>query len=388
MTGKTRKRWLTALAIAAAVGVALWVSFDAIVTWQVRTRLDKLTGYTVSFSDVELKPFKLSTTIRDLKVVKETAGGAQQPVFSAAEVQGGLSFRRLLHGHWVLKSVVEKPVVFLIASKEKAERQIEPETPNLAQVLKEMVPFKIDHVQVRGGDITFIDKTVPELPRIRLTELDATLENLASRPALASGEPTTLALSALLQRSGRLTVFFTADPLAQGLYFAGRADLKGLELRELREVIAAESGLKPKQGTLDLYVEMTAKNGQLRGGIKPLLKNASVEAGKDNLGDKLKAALADTALDLVSDDIEHRKAVATIIPIHGSVKNPQAQLWPTILGVVRNAFVLGVNEGYSALPPPQAKEQESVVTQAAKALSPSEGAPNAQPEEKKKDEKK
>jgi|CXWL01.1.fsa_nt_gi hypothetical protein len=384
MESKTRRRWLTGVTIAVALLAALWFSFDSIATWQVRKAMDRLTGYQVSFSDVELEPFKVAVTIHQLKVVKETAGGLTQPVFASDRVRAGLAPRRLLQGHLVGAAQIEHPVLFLIAARDKADRQLEPETPNLAQVLEEIMPLKVDRVQVKNGDVTFIDKTVPELPRIRLTEIDATLESLATRAALSQGEPTTVALSAKLQRSGRLTVFFTADPVAQGLYFAGRAELKGLELRELREVLAAETGLKPKQGTLDLYAEITAENGKLRGGIKPLLKNAAVEAGKDNLGDHLKAALADAALDLMSDDIKGRETVATIIPIHGNVKNPKAQLWPTVLGVVRNAFVLGVNEGFAALPPAQAKHGESVVTQAVKALNPKEGPPNAQPEEKSK----
>lgn len=377
---RPRRRWLGMLVFFGIVLAVLWFSLDTIATWQTRKAMDQLTGYRTTFSDVELEPFKLAVTIRNLKVVKESAGGDEQPVFACERLRAGLAPRQLFRGHIVGAGELHNPRVFLINARDKGERQIEPETPHLDEVLEKMIPVKVDRLTVKNGDLTFIDKTVPELPRIRMTEIDATLENLATRPALAEGQPTMIALSALLQRSGRLTGFLTADPLAQGIFFAGRFELKGLKLRELREMVAAKTGVQPAKGTLDLYAEVTAENGRLRGGIKPILKDAEVEAGKDNLGDRLKATFADAALDLMKDEVPGRHAVATIIPIHGTINDPKAQLWPTVLGVVRNAFVLGVNEGYASLPPPQAEEEESAATQAINALNPKEGPPKAQPE--------
>ena len=73
------------------------------------------------------------------------------------------------------------------------------------------------------------------------------------------------------------------------------------------------------------------KRGVLTGGVKPILKNVKVKAADDKLGDKIKAALADVAVKILSDRVPGRNAVATIIPIHGDLKKPDVQLVPTIL---------------------------------------------------------
>jgi hypothetical protein len=53
---------------------------------------------------------------------------------------------------------------------------------------------------------------------------------------------------------------------------------------------------------------------------------------------------------------------------------------PTILGVIRNAFVEGLASGFSNLPPKTAEKKEGVLKQTWQALKKGEGPPEAQPE--------
>jgi hypothetical protein len=68
------------------------------------------------------------------------------------------------------------------------------------------------------------------------------------------------------------------------------------------------------------------------------------------------------------------------VPIKGRLDDPKLQVWPTVLSVIRNAFVQGISSGFSSLPPPTAKEEENVIEQAASALKKDEGPAKAQPE--------
>ena len=53
---------------------------------------------------------------------------------------------------------------------------------------------------------------------------------------------------------------------------------------------------------------------------------------------------------------------------------------PTVLGVIRNAFVVGLTEGFSNLPPREAEKKENPVKQAWDALTDDKGPPEAQPD--------
>ena len=99
------------------------------------------------------------------------------------------------------------------------------------------------------------------------------------------------------------------------------------------------------------------------------------------LMEEIKAALADVAVKILSDRVPGRNAVATIIPIHGDIDKPDVQMWPTILAVLRNAFVEGLSASLSNLPPPQAGKKEGIITQARRTLSKGKHPPvKAQPE--------
>ena len=71
-------------------------------------------------------------------------------------------------------------------------------------------------------------------------------------------------------------------------------------------------------------------------------------------GDELAVLPADVAdyLRITDRAVEARNAVATVVPIKGDLTGPDVQLWPTIMGVLRNAFVEGLTTGYAHLPPP------------------------------------
>ncbi|HXU02662.1 MAG TPA: hypothetical protein VN903_16975, partial [Polyangia bacterium] len=207
------------------------------------------------------------------------------------------------------------------------------------------------------------------------------VENLATRPKLAEGRPTTISGRAKLGRSGDVTLFASADPFASKLTFAGEAAVKGWKVAELFDLVEPATGLQTPVGTLDLFAEFKAAAGAISGGVKPVLKNVEVRPTEDDLGNKLKALIADEGLHLFSDRVPERNAVATVVPIKGRLDKPDVQLWPTVLGVVRNAFVQGISSGFTHLPPRTAEKPQGKVAQIKDALKKDKGPPKAQPTE-------
>jgi hypothetical protein len=159
-----------------------------------------------------------------------------------------------------------------------------------------------------------------------------------------------------MQRTGKLSVLASADPLSKLPTFAGSARLSGLSLPELGEFLSSKAGVTPDQGSIDMSARFESKDGHITGGLKPVVKNAGLQPAKPGLFDKLKAAVADAALHLFSDRVPGRNAVATTIPIQGEITQPNTQAWPVILSILRNAFVEGLRNGFSNLPPHSAED--------------------------------
>jgi hypothetical protein len=170
----------------------------------------------------------------------------------------------------------------------------------------------------------------------------------------------------------------SADLFASPLAFSGHFDLVGLRVAELYDFIAPKTKLQTPRGTIDLFAEFKSKGGHIEGGVKPVLKDVDVRPVEPGAWDRFKAWLADLGVKAASDHTE-RHAVATIVPIEGRLANPDVQIWPAILGVVRNAFVEGIAGGFAHLPPPVAPEKKGPLTQAKDALTKAKGPPKAQP---------
>jgi hypothetical protein len=402
MRRRTR-RIVIVLAAVALVLVAARLALDPLATWRTRRALAGLKGMNATFSDVEVKLLDLSYAIHDLRIEKRAGGGAALPFFAVRKAQFGLLGKELLHRHVVAHVDLDGPKLNLIQADDRkgpaeaakpgveaaevAEKSAhEPgqevhETPALGKKLAALAPFRVDRVQVRRGEVLWIDAREPKKPRLWLHGVEATLENFATRPALARGEPTVLAGRGVIQRTGRVSLYATADPLAKKLTFAGQGRVEGLQLEELGELLAAKQAVVPDKGVLDMSLRFTAVNGALTGGLRPILKDAGTRAAAPGLGPKIKSALADASLEIFKDDIPGREAVATTIPLSGRVDDPELQLVPTILGVVRNAFVRGLADSLAGLPPPKAKKPEGILDQARRALSPERGRqPRAQPD--------
>jgi hypothetical protein len=249
-----------------------------------------------------------------------------------------------------------------------------------------MAGMEVDRIEVLRGEVLFRDLSEANHPELWLHRLDVAVENVATRPALARGRPTVVTAHGVLGKTGDVTLFVSADPFTRPLSFSGRFTLDGLRVAELYDLLEPKTKLQTPEGTVDVFAEFISRKGEITGGVKPVLKNVEVRPTESGVWNRLEAWLADKSVELASDRVPGRNAVATVVPIKGRLMSPDVQLWPAILGVIRNAFVQGLASGFAHVPPDTAEKKEGVVEQAKHALEKDHGPPKAQPqgEEKKK----
>jgi len=381
------RRWSRRLVIIAAVLVALVVAIrlliDPIATHYTRKGLNDAEGISGDFQRVHVTVFPPGYEIRRIKVMEEPGGSERHPLFYAERVGVSVDWRALLHARLAARARLDEPKITISkraeAAKEKVKKEAPATTPDVEAALRKVIPARVQRIEVRDGEVLYRDPTAPRHPQIWLHALELSAENLATREELAGGRPATVNASAKLGKSGDVTMFVSANPFAKSLEFAGEVSLKGWKVAELFDLIQPATKVQTPEGTLDVFVEFRAKGGELTGGVKPVMKNVRVRPTEDDFGNRLKAWVADKGLRLFSDRVPDRNAVATVVPIKGKLTDPDIQLWPTILGVIRNAFVEGISSGFSHLPPPTADKKEGVLEQAKEALDKDEGPPEAQP---------
>jgi Domain of Unknown Function (DUF748) len=378
-----KRRLLVWIPLGLVAFLALLYAFlNPIVAWTTQRGLDRLKGVEGSFHNVRVTLIKPGYNVYGLKIVEKPVKRHKEPLFYAERVEMRWSWRELIRGHLVRRMKLWQPRATIPMRPGENGRPAQPPL-EIARTLESVPSAGLERLSIVDGQVTFVDLH-HEGQRLWLHKIEATLENVASRRKLMRGMPVLLTLRGKLQSSGDLTLFLTADPFDKGLTFAGSAELRHMALADLYQFTTIE-GLKLPDGQLDLFASVTCKRGQITGGIKPILKNVKVEAAGEGLGNKIKAALADAAVNLLSDRVPGRNAVAAIIPIHGDLKNPDVQVVPAVLAVLRNAFVEGLSASLSNVPPPVAGKPQGFFRQARQALSKKSQKPiQAQPQEQEK----
>ncbi len=287
------------IAVVALVLVGARLALDPIATWRTRKVLSGLEGMRATFSSVDVGVIGLSYTIRDLRIEKLSAGGAALPFFAADRLHLALNWRELLHRHVVARVSLDAPRLNVIqkqpGGQPESAQQIQ-ETPKVGRKLEDLAPFLVDRAQVRDGQVLVVDASKPEHPTIRIHGIELTLENFATRPALTRGEPTVLAMRGTLQKTGRISMFATADPLAKRVTFAGQGRIEGLHLAEISDLIGAHADVTTEKGVMDMSVRFRAEDGRITGGVRPILEGAGTKPAKPGLLARIESALADTAL--------------------------------------------------------------------------------------------
>jgi hypothetical protein len=375
--GRVPRRLAVALGIVVALLVILRLVLDPIAAHYTRKALASGEGFRGAFADVHVSVLPPGFSIARLKIIEHPKGRWEDPIYYVERARISILWRELLRGHLVANAWIDRPKILVISRQEERTAR---KAKTIGEQLEEKFPLRIDRIDIDRGEVLLARGTGDEAPELWIHRADLVAENMATRKALMEGEHAKLRGSARVQRSGKLSLAFNMDPWAKGLTFSGKARLEDLALRELYAFTRNRADLQAKQGTIDLYVDVRARNGRIDGGVKPVLKNVEVEAARKDLGTRLEAALADAAIDLAENEDQGDDRVATVIPIRGTVSDAHAQLVPTILGVVRNAFVVGLSAGFSGIPPREASKKEGVLEQTWEALKKGEGPPEAQPE--------
>lgn len=374
---------LVTLGILVALIIVLRLILDPLANHKTRAALNKLDGFKGDFQRVHVTVFGPGYDITHLKLIAVPDGvdkddvGDNPPLIYVDRLHVGIDWRALLHFKLQASLRLTDPKFTIAPSK--APSSPNKKAPDLSDQLEKVTALKIDRIEIVGGEVLFHKKAGAHQQQLWLHHLELTAQNLATRPALAHGRPATVSAHGVLGRSGDLDLFVSADPFASPLSFAGQLSEKGLRASELYEFIEPQTHLQAGKGTIDVFAEFVSKDGMLSGGVKPVLKNIQVRPTEAGVWNRMKAWLADKAVRVASDRVPDRNAVATTVPLKGKLTDPDIQLWPTVLGVVRNAFVQGLASGFENLPPPTADKKEGKVEQAKNALKKDQGPPKAQP---------
>ncbi len=365
------------VALAALIGAQLLAT--PVARWYARREFGDLRGYSGRVADVRASLLPPSLHAERLVIVQEPGGHWSAPLLYVERADVAVEWKELLHGRLVAVASLDRPKVNAVED-ERTRSSGPSQAPDVGSELARMAPLRVDVLRVHDGALDFV--TRPSEVEVWVHAVQMSVENLATRPRLSRGEPARMQLTGEVQHSGALAVTAQVYPWEQRLTFAGRAELRHFSAADIQSLGGRTADVKPSSGSIDVLAEFRCQDGALSGGVKPVTHHLTFEPANTDLWSRIKSSLADVTMDVLGRKGSSSEGgeVATVIPIRGRITDPKAQAWPTLLGIVRNAFVEGIGEGFQGVPPETAPRPQSPAEQALQAMKKQSGPPKAQPQ--------
>jgi len=119
-------------------------------------------------------------------------------------------------------------------------------------------------------------------------------------------------------------------------------------MHALNNLLRAYGNFDVTEGLFSVYPELSVKNGEVQGYIKPLFKDMNVYDARQ---DKEKSAFHKLYEGLVGGiakllQNKPREEVATKVEISGTVENPKTSTWQTVTNLIQNAFFKAILPGF------------------------------------------
>jgi len=204
------------------------------------------------------------------------------------------------------------------------------------------VRLRMQTLRIRG-EAGYVSSTEPRY-RLYLADAELTARNLSNRAA--QGE-SSLAASGSFMGSGAARVRGVWRPGASQPDFALDVRVVDTELTALNDLLRAHGRLDVGDGTLSLYSQVHARDGQLRGYLKPLFSDVDVLTEEDK-GDNVFQKLYEMVAEQVAKLLENRPRdeVATVAELSGDLSDPDVSGWQVFINLLRNAFVDAILPGF------------------------------------------
>jgi len=204
---------------------------------------------------------------------------------------------------------------------------------------------RVEHGKVINSEVGFVNKSTNPEYRVFISDMDLEMENLSNRLEEGTG---TVKLTGKFVGSGPMVVKGTFRPEKPTPDFDLYAKIVKTKVESFNNILRAYGGVDTQQGLFAFFSELSVKNNQIHGYVKPLLKDVEVydpEQDKDKpLTKKIYEAVVGGVLGLLENKPRHE--AATVTDVSGPVENPHANTWQVVGKLIQNAFFKAILPGF------------------------------------------
>ncbi|HEY0945671.1 MAG TPA: DUF748 domain-containing protein [Opitutaceae bacterium] len=338
------RRTLYAAAIVVVIALAVRAAAPVLLREAINRRLAAIEGFRGTVADVDLYVWRGAYQLEDLRLTR-LVNGMHEPFVAARAIDFSLAWRELFRGR-VLSDIVATGVTMAYVPTPEKAAATPFDAPPWQDVIQDIFPIDITRLVVHDGRLAYLDDRVTPVIDIALEKLELVATGLRNRAEDTGGElPAHIALSGTSVGGGLVRMQIAAAPLAARPRFEADFELTGVSLPALNDYLRAYGGVDVSQGTMQLFAEMTARDGRFEGYVKPFFDDvAFAEVGPSDKG------LANLLWERVVAGVvtlfknKERDQLGTRIPFQGEVGDPRFGLWQTFVNLFRHGFIRALTE--------------------------------------------
>lgn len=321
--------------LVALIGFRLYLPY--LIRDYVNRSLKDMEDYSGHVAAVHLALWRGAYGVRDVVIVKKEAT-KNSPFCSIDYLQLSIQWRALFRGSVVGRAEFIRPTLNMVQGSNSADTQLGTDN-NWGKALEKLFPFNFNEISVHQGTVKFRAPGIESKDAMVLHGIEARLTNLTNVMDQNNAAFARFELHGKVLGNAPLEVTGRLDPYAPSPTFEIDLKLEQVKLPELNPWLQAYARVNADAGTFSLYSSSAAADRKFKGYVKPVLKDVSIVSIKEEANplERLWAGLVQLVANIFKNHPQDQ--LATKIPFSGSIDDPKAGVFTTIVNVLRNAFV-------------------------------------------------
>jgi membrane protein len=332
------------------VGVGLLVARAAlpvVLTWLANLGMRKIPGYRGSVQRVAIHFAAPSLVVQNLSLAG-SPGNRKEQSLTIGSIIVGSHWKRILTGALAVNVQIDALRLQLDLESFRQDGPLEANPGRTARPGQDQLPwqdkvkqfpaFRLTSAILTDGEVHLRGVKGQNGTDLRIDRLNLALENVTNSTRLAPTLMAAAACNARVMATGSLELRAQGYLLAPAPTFNFDFQTRNIDLTELRTIIEKNVEVEVRRGTVDLYVEAAAADGQIEGYAKPIFDHLELETPRHSrFTGKMKAWTAEAVAKLGKN--KRRDRIATRIGFAGSLDHPDLNIVDAILRFIRNGFI-------------------------------------------------
>lgn len=199
-------------------------------------------------------------------------------------------------------------------------------------------------IAIEDSKLAYLNETTDPPYRVFLTRVHTEVRDFSNVSA-GNGKPGTARVRARFMDGGDFRIDTTFRPRPERTDLTLSLAIEPTDMRRMNDLWRAYGNFDVERGELAVYSELTVQEGQVRGYVKPIMKDVDIlgKEDDDGIGEKIYEGLVGGVATVLRN--QPRDQVATETDLSGPLQNPDTSILDALGGIIQNAFFQAILPG-------------------------------------------